>query len=132
MFHCLPETALALKNKGSAWADFPRDVASFLKNVLLIHSITHFVMIPGSLPAPYDKSSWSKYLLHRARGQEERKREAKFHPYLFSFLFFSFKGILKILNGTTEYLTSISRFCLEFIFSFCGAFKLPCSQCIYL
>lgn len=31
-----------------------------------------------------------------------------------------------------EHFNPITRFCLEFIFPFCGAFKLCCSQCIYL
>lgn len=57
----------------SASAEFPNDKASFLKNVFLFHSITHFVMILGCLLAPYDKSSWSKYLLHGDMCQEERQ-----------------------------------------------------------
>ena len=72
--------------RDSAWAEFPNDVASFLRNVFLVHSITHFVMILGCLSAPCDKSSWSKYLLHRDRGQEEERQNSTL--YLSFFLFF--------------------------------------------
>ena len=112
--------------RDSAWAELPNDVASFLKNVFLVHSITHFVMILGCLSAPCDKSSWSKYLLHRGRRQEEDRIPPS------TFLSFFFRGILRILKGTAECFHPFSRFLLEFIFPFSGAFKLYCSQCIYL
>ena len=69
--------------RDSAWAEFPNDVASFLKNVFLVHSITHFVMILGCLSAPCDKSSWSKYLLDRDRCQEEERQNSTLYLSFF-------------------------------------------------
>ena len=71
--------------RDSAWAEFPNDVASFLKNVFLVHSITHFVMFLGCLSAPCDKSSWSKCLLHRDGCQEERQNSTLYLSFLRNF-----------------------------------------------